>query len=75
MTATDIPQRPDTHKMIVIHRVFRRESALLPRLVQSVPDGDVARARPSSQQGEIRGAAQETRRRTLDARLPAPCGL
>ncbi|MGW5655253.1 hemerythrin domain-containing protein [Streptomyces humi] len=30
--------------MVVVHRVFRRESALLPRLVRAVPDGDTARA-------------------------------
>ncbi|MFF5139698.1 hemerythrin domain-containing protein [Streptomyces sp. NPDC013157] len=36
--------RPHTHEMIVVHRVFRRESALLPRLVRAVPDGDRARA-------------------------------
>ncbi|MFJ8154071.1 hemerythrin domain-containing protein [Streptomyces sp. NPDC094468] len=36
--------RPHTHEMVVVHRVFRRESALLPRLVRAVPDGDTARA-------------------------------
>jgi Hemerythrin HHE cation binding domain len=30
--------------MIVVHRVFRRESALMPTLIQAVPDGDTARA-------------------------------
>ncbi|WP_229870642.1 hemerythrin domain-containing protein [Streptomyces phaeofaciens] len=37
-------QRPHTHEMVVVHRVFRRESALLPRLVRAVPDGDTDRA-------------------------------
>ena len=37
-------QRPDTHDMYVVHRVFRRESALMPRLVRAVRPGDVARA-------------------------------
>ncbi|MGI5456907.1 hemerythrin domain-containing protein [Streptomyces sp. CA-249302] len=37
-------QRPYTHEMVVVHRVFRRESALAPRLVRAVPDGDTARA-------------------------------
>ncbi|MGW3912741.1 hemerythrin domain-containing protein [Streptomyces sp. NPDC005070] len=37
-------ERPHTHEMVVVHRVFRRESATLPRLVRSVPDGDTARA-------------------------------
>ncbi|WP_225860344.1 hemerythrin domain-containing protein [Streptomyces triticiradicis] len=36
--------RPHTHEMVVVHRVFRRESATLPRLVRAVPDGDTARA-------------------------------
>jgi hemerythrin-like domain-containing protein len=36
---------PDTHDMIVVHRVFRRESRLLPDLVAAVRPGDVARAR------------------------------
>lgn len=36
--------RPYTHEMIVVHRIFRRESALLPRLVRAVPDGGAARA-------------------------------
>jgi hypothetical protein len=31
--------------MIVVHRVFRRESALLPRLIAAVPAGSSARAR------------------------------
>jgi hemerythrin-like domain-containing protein len=35
----------DTSEMFVVHRVFRRESALLPRLVRSVRPGDTARAR------------------------------
>ncbi|MFH7594827.1 hemerythrin domain-containing protein [Streptomyces racemochromogenes] len=38
------PARPYTHEMVVVHRVFRRESALLPRLVRAVPDGDTQRA-------------------------------
>lgn len=36
--------RPHTHEMIVVHRIFRRESALLPRLVRAVPDGGTPRA-------------------------------
>ena len=34
----------DTREMVVIHRVFRRELGLLPRLIRGVPDGDTARA-------------------------------
>jgi len=45
MTTLTSIQRPDTHDMIVVHRVFRREIDLMPRLIQSVPDGDTARAR------------------------------
>lgn len=44
MTAIDTRERPDTHEMVVVHRVFRREAALLPRLVGSVRDGDAGRA-------------------------------
>ena len=31
-------QRPDTHEMIVVHRVFRRESDLMPTLIRAVPE-------------------------------------
>ena len=34
----------DTHEMVVIHRVFRRELGLLPRLIRGVADGDTVRA-------------------------------
>ena len=44
MTTSTAIQRPDTHDMIVVHRVFRRESDLMPTLIQAVPDGDTARA-------------------------------
>lgn len=44
MTRTELRERPDTHDMIVIHRVFRRESALLPAMVRAVPAGDAHRA-------------------------------
>ena len=44
MTTPTTVRRPDTHDMIVVHRVFRRESALMPKLIQEVPDGDTARA-------------------------------
>jgi iron-sulfur cluster repair protein YtfE (RIC family) len=36
--------RPDTHEMVVVHRVFRREFATLPRLVRAVRPGDTERA-------------------------------
>jgi hemerythrin-like domain-containing protein len=35
----------DTSDMVIVHRMFRRECALLPQLVAAVPAGDVARAR------------------------------
>ena len=44
MTSTDVRQRPDTHEMIVVHRIFRREASLLPQLVRAVPDGSTERA-------------------------------
>ena len=34
----------DTHEMLVVHRIFRREFGLMPRLVTDVRDGDRARA-------------------------------
>lgn len=36
--------RPDTHDMVIVHRVFRREFRLLPDLVRAVADGDTTRA-------------------------------
>ena len=44
MTDQMVRERPDTHDMFVVHRVFRRETALLPRLVRNVRPGDTARA-------------------------------
>lgn len=35
----------DTSDMVIVHRMFRRECALLPHLVAAVPVGDLARAR------------------------------
>ena len=35
----------DTSDMVIVHRMFRRECALLPQLVAAVPAGDGARAR------------------------------
>jgi len=38
MTTTVSRERPQsTKEMLAVHRVFRRESALMPRLVQAVP--------------------------------------
>jgi hemerythrin-like domain-containing protein len=39
------PKLCDTSDMVIVHRMFRRECALLPQLVAAVPAGDVARAR------------------------------
>jgi len=46
MTATTDPTtaRPPIEEMYVVHRVFRRELALLPRLVRAVREGDADRA-------------------------------
>jgi len=38
------PKLCDTSDMVIVHRMFRRECALLPQLVAAVPAGDVARA-------------------------------
>jgi hypothetical protein len=35
----------DTSDMVIVHRMFRRECALLPQLVAAVAGGDLARAR------------------------------
>src|SRR5262249_53287507 len=37
-------ERPDTQEMIVVHRIFRGESGLMPLMVRAVQPGDVARA-------------------------------
>ncbi len=45
MTTTDSRERPNsTKEMLAVHRVFRREATLMPRLVQAVPDGDTRQA-------------------------------
>ncbi|GAA3421795.1 hypothetical protein GCM10018952_69690 [Streptosporangium vulgare] len=44
MLAMNVTDRPYTHEMVVVHRVFRRESGLMPRFVRAVPEGDTARA-------------------------------
>ncbi|MET8751733.1 hemerythrin domain-containing protein [Streptomyces sp. NPDC004667] len=44
MSPSSVSERPHTHEMVVVHRVFRRESALLPRLVRAVPSGATDRA-------------------------------
>jgi hemerythrin-like domain-containing protein len=38
------PKQCDTSDMVIVHRMFRRECAMLPKLVAAVADGDVARA-------------------------------
>jgi hemerythrin-like domain-containing protein len=44
MTDQMVRERPDTHDMFVVHRVFRREVALMPRLIRNVRPGDTTRA-------------------------------
>lgn len=41
---TTTVERPWVQEMVVVHRVFRRESRLLPELVRAVRPGDLARA-------------------------------
>lgn len=49
MTASSAAQKLcDTSDMVIVHRMFRRECALLRQLVAAVADGDVARARTVS---------------------------
>ena len=43
-STTPTTDRPWVHEMVIVHRAFRRELTLLPRLVREVGDGDVARA-------------------------------
>ena len=50
-----VTNKPYTHEMVIIHRVFRRESALLPRLVAEARPADVARA------GRLAKAIRNTR--------------
>ena len=40
----DTRPRPDTHEMVVVHRVFREGYRELPALLRGVPAGDTARA-------------------------------
>jgi hemerythrin-like domain-containing protein len=42
--STDTTSLTNVHDMVVVHRAFRRELALIPRLVRAVPAGDTARA-------------------------------
>ena len=43
-TSTLTGPMADVRDMYVVHRVFRREFTLIPRLVRAVPQGDTARA-------------------------------
>ena len=43
-TQTTAQKLCDTSDMVIVHRMFRRECALLPKLVAAVAGGDVARA-------------------------------
>jgi hemerythrin-like domain-containing protein len=44
MTTTQLETLTDVHDMVVVHRAFRRELTLAPRLVRAVAPGDTARA-------------------------------
>lgn len=41
---TAAAERVDTHEMVIVHRLFRREFRLLPVMVRLVPAGDLDRA-------------------------------
>jgi len=45
MTSTTDTTRPNIQEMYVVHRVFRRETALLPHLIRNVRAGDTERAK------------------------------
>lgn len=48
---TTTSHRPNTHQMVVGHRVFRREFRLLPELIAGVVPGDRPRARVLAEHG------------------------
>jgi len=51
------PEKPYTHEMVIVHRVFRREAVMLQRFVTGTAPGDVARAvRVAEVIEEYRGA-------------------
>ena len=61
MTAPSAAQKLcDTSDMVIVHRMFRRECALLPQLVAAVAGGDLARARTVA--GHAREVLVEPRR-------------
>lgn len=41
---SQVAEPPDTHEMVIVHRVFRREFGLAPHMVAAVAGGDVAQA-------------------------------
>ncbi|NHA66829.1 hemerythrin domain-containing protein [Phycicoccus flavus] len=43
-STTPTTDRPWVHEMVIVHRVFRRELVVLPRLVRRASDGDAERA-------------------------------
>jgi hemerythrin-like domain-containing protein len=43
-STTPTTDRPWVHEMVIVHRVFRRELTILPRLVRQAGDGDTDRA-------------------------------
>lgn len=43
-STTPTADRPWVHEMVIIHRAFRRELTLLPRLIREVEEGDAQRA-------------------------------
>jgi hypothetical protein len=53
MTSYSVDDRPDTHEMVVIHRIFRRGFAVLADVADRVPSGDTARARAVAAHAEF----------------------
>ena len=42
--SSDTTTLTNVHDMVIVHRAFRRELAVIPRLVRAVPAGDTRRA-------------------------------
>jgi hemerythrin-like domain-containing protein len=60
MSAQTTHERPAIEEMAAVHRVFRREFRMLPRLVRAVPAGDKARAKVVVEHARLVLAGLET---------------
>ncbi len=53
VTLSAQPIEPNTHEMVVIHRIFRREFPLLAGVVRRTPNGDARRVAPIAEHIEF----------------------